>query len=293
MPAKKIWETALLLAHNRPVSMYMWNGLGQHTNATQTSRANACLYALLGDFDRPGGNVIFPKVKVNEVDGKEFFGNDPQIATKNLPADAVDKVQVFDKKSDRAEFTGVDDGQRARTINLELKDDKKQGVFGNATAGAGTDQRYEGRFSLNRFSKRYQIAGIGMLNNTNQAGFSFDDYLGFLEVQLHDRETHRYPPFARLIEITLKQTEKPTVTNAAQKLATYLKENLQGVRIMGPGEPMVSRVRNEYLMTILVKIPRNQGKLPEIKSQLENAAEKLVEEKSFRKVRVIFDVDPV
>jgi anaerobic selenocysteine-containing dehydrogenase len=73
VPADKVWQTALLLAHNRPVSMYMWNGLGQHTNATQTSRAVACLYDLLGDFDRPGGNVIFPKVKVNEVDGKEFL----------------------------------------------------------------------------------------------------------------------------------------------------------------------------------------------------------------------------
>jgi anaerobic selenocysteine-containing dehydrogenase len=71
--AEKIWQTALMLAHNRPVSMYMWNGLGQHTNATQTSRAIASLYALLGDFDREGGNVIFPKVKINEVDGKEFL----------------------------------------------------------------------------------------------------------------------------------------------------------------------------------------------------------------------------
>ncbi|HZH81542.1 MAG TPA: molybdopterin-dependent oxidoreductase [Phototrophicaceae bacterium] len=71
--AEKVWQTALFLAHNRPLSMYMWNGLGQHTNATQTSRAIASLYALLGDFDRQGGNVIFPKVKVNEVDGKEFL----------------------------------------------------------------------------------------------------------------------------------------------------------------------------------------------------------------------------
>ena len=71
--ADQVWQTALLLAHNRPVSMYMWNGLGQHTNATQTSRAVASLYALLGDFDRPGGNVIFPKAPVNEVDGKEFL----------------------------------------------------------------------------------------------------------------------------------------------------------------------------------------------------------------------------
>jgi anaerobic selenocysteine-containing dehydrogenase len=71
--ADRVWQSALLLAHNRPVSMYMWNGVGQHTNATQTSRAIASLYALLGDFDRPGGNVIFPKVGVNDVGGKEFL----------------------------------------------------------------------------------------------------------------------------------------------------------------------------------------------------------------------------
>src|ERR671919_467498 len=74
--ADKVWKTALLLAHNRPVSMYMWNGLGQHTNATQTSRAIASLYALLGDFDRQGGNVTFPKIAVNAVDGKEFLAKE-------------------------------------------------------------------------------------------------------------------------------------------------------------------------------------------------------------------------
>jgi len=73
VPADKIWQTALLLAHNRPVSMYMWNGVGQHTNATQTSRAIASLYALLGDFDRQGGNVSFPKIAINDVGGKEFL----------------------------------------------------------------------------------------------------------------------------------------------------------------------------------------------------------------------------
>lgn len=76
VPAEKIWQTALLLAHNRPVSLYMWNGVGQHTNATQTSRAIASLYALLGDFDRPGGNVIFPGVPLNEVGGKEFLSKE-------------------------------------------------------------------------------------------------------------------------------------------------------------------------------------------------------------------------
>lgn len=71
--AEKVWKAANLLAHNRPVSMYMWNGLGQHTNATQTSRAIASLYALLGDIDQPGGNVIFPKAPVADVSGKEFL----------------------------------------------------------------------------------------------------------------------------------------------------------------------------------------------------------------------------
>ena len=70
---EKVRQAAHLLAANRPVSLYMHNGVGQHTNATQTSRAIATLYALLGDFDRPGGNVVFPKAPVNAVSGKEFL----------------------------------------------------------------------------------------------------------------------------------------------------------------------------------------------------------------------------
>ena len=74
--ASKVWKAAHLLAHNRPVSMYMWNGVGQHTIATQTSRAIAALYALLGDIDRPGGNVVFPKAPVNDVSGKDFLAKE-------------------------------------------------------------------------------------------------------------------------------------------------------------------------------------------------------------------------
>lgn len=114
------------------------------------------------------------------VDGKEFFGNDPQVATKNLPAEAVDKVQVYDKKSEMAEFTGIEDGRDSKTINLELKEDHKNGYFGNATAGGGTDSRYQGRFNLNRFSSKSQLSAIGMANNNNQAGFSFNDYMQFM-----------------------------------------------------------------------------------------------------------------
>lgn len=120
------------------------------------------------------------KVDKVMVDGKEFFGNDPTIATRNLPADAIDKVQVFDKKSEMAEFSGIDDGMEQKTINLELKDDKKKGYFGNATAGYGTDDRYTGKFNLNRFGKKTQLSAIGMANNVNDQGFSFNDYISFM-----------------------------------------------------------------------------------------------------------------
>jgi hypothetical protein len=113
------------------------------------------------------------------VNGKDFFGNDPKIATRNLAAEAVDKVQVYDRKSDQAAFTGIDDGQRQKTINLELKEKYKNGGFGNVMVGYGNDRRYENRLSYNRFNKTSQISVLGMGNNVNQQGFSIDDYMNF------------------------------------------------------------------------------------------------------------------
>jgi len=113
------------------------------------------------------------------VDGKEFFGNDPKIATKNLPADAIDKVQVYDKKSEDAELTGVDDGIRAKTVNLLLKENKKSAWLGDVSAGIGTDEHYQGSAKIYRFTKNNQFATLGMLNDINQFGFSFQDYIDF------------------------------------------------------------------------------------------------------------------
>lgn len=113
------------------------------------------------------------------VDGREFFGRDPKLATRNLPADAVDKVQVFDKKSDQSVFTGIDDGQREKTINLELKEEKRKGAFGTLMAGLGTIDRFEAKASVNKFSKTSQLSFLGMGNNTNDQGFSLDDYMNF------------------------------------------------------------------------------------------------------------------
>ena len=127
------------------------------------------------------GNIKALGVDVTKllVDGKEFFGNDPKVATKNLPADAVDKVQVYDKKSDESEFTGIDDGTRDKTINLKLKDDKKNSLFGDITAGYGTDDHYKASAKAYRFNDKIQFAGLGMINNINQFGFSFGDYMNF------------------------------------------------------------------------------------------------------------------
>lgn len=127
------------------------------------------------------GSIKAQGEKVNKVlvDGKEFFGNDPKIATKNLPADAVDKVQVYDKQSDQAQLTGFEDGNYEKTINLKLKKDKKKGMFGKVNAGAGNSERYEGKFNVNSFKGARQFSAIGMGINTNAEGFSFMDILNF------------------------------------------------------------------------------------------------------------------
>lgn len=119
------------------------------------------------------------EVKRVMVDGKEFFGTDPKIATRNLPSDAVDKVQVYDRASDAAQLTGFDDGNSEKTINLKLKKDKKKGLFGKASVGGGTEGRYEGRFNINSFKGARQLSVIGLGNNTNAEGFSFMDMLSF------------------------------------------------------------------------------------------------------------------
>ncbi|HTL09828.1 MAG TPA: TonB-dependent receptor, partial [Chitinophagaceae bacterium] len=111
------------------------------------------------------------------VDGKEFFGTDPKLATKNLTADMVESVQVFDDMSDQAKFTKIDDGSRQKAMNIKLKKDKKNGYFGKINLGAGTDKRYDNNLSFNKFKGSRQISLIGAINNTNKQGFSFSDII--------------------------------------------------------------------------------------------------------------------
>lgn len=114
------------------------------------------------------------------VDGKEFFSGDPTMATKNLEAEAVDKVQVYDKQSDEAEFTGIDDGQKEKTINLKLKEEYKNGGFGNVAVEGGTEETRLAKVNYNRFSPTMQASLIGNVNNINEQAFGFNDYIQFM-----------------------------------------------------------------------------------------------------------------
>ncbi len=112
------------------------------------------------------------------VDGKRFFGDDPKMATRNLPPDMVDKIQVYDAQSDQSAFSGFDDGTRTKTINITTKKDKRAGYFGKAMAGGGNDGRYEGSATFNRFKNNQQISFVSEANNVNKQAFSVQDFLG-------------------------------------------------------------------------------------------------------------------
>jgi hypothetical protein len=109
------------------------------------------------------------------VDGEEFFSDDPAVVTKNLRADAVDKVQSFDKKSDQAVFTGIDDGQKIKTLNLTLKEDKKKGYFGKAEAGGDFDKYGYGKLLANSFKGKRKISGYLTTDNTKFESLNWDE----------------------------------------------------------------------------------------------------------------------
>ncbi|MEI8110293.1 MAG: outer membrane beta-barrel protein [Chitinophagia bacterium] len=106
------------------------------------------------------------------VNGKRFFGDDPKMATKNLPPDVIDKIQVFDDQSDQAKFTGFDDGNRVKTINITTKKDMRKGAFGRAVAGIGSDERYDESFNLSLVKGDRQVTLLGQANNVNKQNFN-------------------------------------------------------------------------------------------------------------------------
>ena len=124
------------------------------------------------DVDENGKITINGKeVKKIMVDGKEFFADDPNIAMKNLPVNIIDKVRAYEKQSDMARVTGIDDGEEETVLDLSVKPGMNQGWFGNADVAAGTHDRYSGKVMLNRFVERNQLTVLGSSNNVNDNGF--------------------------------------------------------------------------------------------------------------------------
>jgi outer membrane receptor protein involved in Fe transport len=123
------------------------------------------------------GKITAEGQAVNKVlvDGEEFFGDDPTLVTKNIRADMVDKVQLYDKKSDQAAFTGIDDGQKTKTINIKLKEDKKNGYFGKVDVGDGTDGYYEGQLLFNMFKAKEKFSSYLTVGDNGKIGLGWQD----------------------------------------------------------------------------------------------------------------------
>lgn len=123
------------------------------------------------------GKITVNGKEVNNilVNGKPFFGKDGKIATQNLPAEIIDKVQVVDTKTKEEELSGQNATSDEKTINLTIQEDKNKGVFGKANAGYGTDDRYESSMLFNYFKDTQKISILGSSNNVNSIGFSMDE----------------------------------------------------------------------------------------------------------------------
>ncbi len=192
-----------------------------------------------------------------------------QMVTKGLDFDRVSLVGVFN--ADRMmHFPDFRSYERAYQLITQV-------------SGRAGRRARQGQVVIQTSSPDHPVLNFILKNN----------YERFYEMQIADRRHHDYPPFTRLIEITVKHTDKRVCLDAAQRLATILRDRLPHIRIIGPGEPMVSKIRNQYLMTILLKITRGTADLPRVKEQIQDEISLLLQEKAFRNVRFIADVDPV
>lgn len=114
------------------------------------------------------------------VDGREFFGSDPSVALRNIPADVIGSVEVYDRQSDQSQFTGFNDGNTEKTINIVTRTGMSNGQFGKVYGGYGADERYITGGSINIFDQDRRISLIGLSNNLNQQNFAFEDLLGLM-----------------------------------------------------------------------------------------------------------------
>jgi hypothetical protein len=178
-PDSKSLDEVMVVAERPPVSVRKdtieFNATAFKT--LPTALVEDLLKKLPGVQVDADGNIVVNGKRVNRilVDGKEFFGSDPKMATRNLPANMIDKVQVSEDKDEAELNPDKPKGDIGQVINLKLKKSVKQGWFGKAYAGAGTDSRYEAGSIVNLFRDTMQVSLLGFTNNLNRAGFGFND----------------------------------------------------------------------------------------------------------------------
>ncbi|MFZ6010580.1 MAG: replication restart helicase PriA [Bacteroidota bacterium] len=192
-----------------------------------------------------------------------------QMVTKGLDFDRVSLVGVFN--ADRMmHFPDFRSYERAYQLITQV-------------SGRAGRREKPGKVIIQTSSPDHPILKFILSNN----------YSEFYKHEIADRQHHAYPPFTRLLEVVIKHTDKKVCRDASQHLAEEIRSVLQGIKVLGPGEPMISKIKNQFLMSILIKIPRNKGDLSQLKGLIREKIEQLSRVKEYRSVRIIVDVDPV
>lgn len=192
---KQMTDLGLLKLEEAAYELGQVQVVGQASQATSkedTVQFNAAAFTVNPDASAedmlrkvPGvvvenGRVQSQGENVQEVliDGKPFFGNDPAAALKNLPAEVIDKIQVFDRQSEQDAFSGFNSGQTTKTINIVTRVNMRDGVFGRVFGGYGSDDRYQAGGAVNRFKDDLRLTVLGQFNNINEQNFSSEDLVG-------------------------------------------------------------------------------------------------------------------
>jgi primosomal protein N' (replication factor Y) (superfamily II helicase) len=192
-----------------------------------------------------------------------------QMVTKGLDFDHVNLVGVFN--ADRMmHFPDFRSHERAYQLITQV-------------SGRAGRREKKGKVIIQTSNADHPLLNFILANN----------YEEFYKKEIKDRHDHGYPPFTRLIELTVKHTDKKTCRNAAYVITETLREKLKEIKILGPGEPMISKIRNQFLMSTLIKIPRGKGDLAIIKSLVSQSIDDTLKEKEYRSIRAVVDVDPV
>ncbi len=183
LPFSTQLEEAVVVAQRDPIQMR--EDTVQFSASDYKTQPNAMAGELLKkmpgvELERDGTiRAKGESVKQILVNGKPYFGKDPQLALQSFPAEAIQSIQVFEKQSDQAEFSGVDNGEREMTINIVVKPDFNRRKALKVSAGAGDQSRYTARGNLNYFTETKKLTILASANNINKTGFSQDDFLAF------------------------------------------------------------------------------------------------------------------